>query len=426
MRKLLFLFFLLSVAVVAQPQSVREELRQNPSLAASNFLAYPSPSQQRLTPAPKGKKPFYISHYGRHGSRYHTKAIDYEYALETLRRADAKGALNSLGKDVLQRLTAISAEASDRLGDLTPLGVEQQHDIASRMYSRFPEVFKKGAVVDARSTVTPRCILTMAHFTSQLLLLNPKLEVKMDASEHDHTYLRQLFRLDASTEASARYKEYCDLHECWQRPVGQLFADTAYLNRYVNGERLNYYLFREAINLQSSELGKTLSLFDLFTSEELYEMWRMNNVWWYLGFGFSDLNGGNIPFSQANLLRNIIEQADSCLHLPRPGCSLRFGHDTAIMPLVCLLNLNGYGRKFADLELLDSQGWVDYRISPMSSNVQFVFYRSSTADDDVLFKVLLNENEATLPLPDDLAPYYHWNDFRRYYLELLDSYSARP
>jgi hypothetical protein len=36
--------------------------------------------------------------------------------------------------------------------------------------------------------------------------------------------------------------------------------------------------------------------------------------------------------------------------------------------------------------------------------------------------VLLNENEATLPLPSDLAPYYRWSDFRKYYLKKLDAY----
>ena len=61
---------------------------------------------------------------------------------------------------------------------------------------------------------------------------------------------------------------------------------------------------------------------------------------------------------------------------------------------------------------------------PMASNVQFVFYRSDVNDDDVIFKVLLNEQEASLPLPTDIAPYYHWKDFREFYLKKLDAYDA--
>jgi hypothetical protein len=46
-------------------------------------------------------------------------------------------------------------------------------------------------------------------------------------------------------------------------------------------------------------------------------------------------------------------------------------------------------------------------------------------DKDILFKVLLNEEEATLPLPTDVAPYYRWSDFRTHYLKKLDDYENR-
>lgn len=75
-----------------------------------------------------------------------------------------------------------------------------------------------------------------------------------------------------------------------------------------------------------------------------------------------------------------------------------------------------------DLDQLDSKGWVNYRVFPMSGNLQFIFYRKSPKDRDPLFKVLLNENEAKLPLPDKQAPYYRWSDFRSYYLKKLDAY----
>ncbi len=58
----------------------------------------------------------------------------------------------------------------------------------------------------------------------------------------------------------------------------------------------------------------------------------------------------------------------------------------------------------------------------MGGNLQLVFYRSNPQDEDVLVQVLLNENEATLPIKTDDAPYYHWNDVRDYYLKMLDEY----
>jgi hypothetical protein len=63
--------------------------------------------------------------------------------------------------------------------------------------------------------------------------------------------------------------------------------------------------------------------------------------------------------------------------------------------------------------------WFDYKITPMATNLQFVFYRNQKKPNDVLVKVLLNEDEATLPIKSDVAPYYHWNDFKDYCMKIL-------
>lgn len=40
-------------------------------------------------------------------------------------------------------------------------------------------------------------------------------------------------------------------------------------------------------------------------------------------------------------------------------------------------------------------------------------------------KVLLNEQEARLPIHTDCAPYYHWRDFRRHYLKKIDNFEKK-
>ena len=106
------------------------------------------------------------------------------------------------------------------------------------------------------------------------------------------------------------------------------------------------------------------------------------------------------------------------------GASLRFGHETVILPLICLLGINGFDFQTENLADLENHGWWACLVFPMASNVQFVFYRENLADKDIVFKVLLNEQEATLPIPTDIAPYYHWRDFREYYLKKIDDYEA--
>ena len=103
------------------------------------------------------------------------------------------------------------------------------------------------------------------------------------------------------------------------------FQRPQYWKQNLNGTEFNRTLIRVANNVQSTELRHKLQLLDLFTDEELYDNWLVGNARWYIAYGPSPLNGGTQPYSQRNLLRNIISQADSCIALPSPGATLRYG-----------------------------------------------------------------------------------------------------
>jgi hypothetical protein len=92
------------------------------------------------------------------------------------------------------------------------------------------------------------------------------------------------------------------------------------------------------------------------------------------------------------------------------------------MPLACLLELNNCGKEIADLEQLDDENWLCYKIFPMACNIQLVFYRPTQSDGEILLKVLLNENETRLPLKEVTGPYYKWSEFRSYFLQKLDNF----
>ena len=425
MRTIILTIFAVCLVMPSWSQTAKEEIKKNACLSASNFLAYPGP-QKALTPAPKGLKPFYISHYGRHGSRYMTSRRDYDYAYFALQRADSLGKLTELGKDVLHRLALIRDETEGRFGELTPLGARQHKEIARRMFERFPEVFADGATVDARSTVVIRCILSMSNALHQLLALNPKLKVSQDASVSDMYYMNQedkeLWAGKTVPAAAYPYDDFCRRHDRSAGLMARLFNDTAYVNHRVNATRLNSCLFTVASNVQNTELRKRLTFYDIYTDEELYHNWLIDNARSYIGYGGSKLTQSLQPFSQRNLLRRIIEEADSCIKLGQPCASLRFGHETIVMPLVCLLGLNNFDLQMDDLEQLDRKGWRNYRIFPMAANLQFVFYRKDTQDTDVMVKVLLNEDEAKLPIKSNMEPYYRWRDLRDYYLKKLAEY----
>ncbi len=426
MRKIILIAILATFSATIWAQNIREELSADFDKAGSNYYAYPGPTE-RLTPAPHGKKPFYISHYGRHGSRFLIHHREYDYPYSTLEMADRLGKLSEKGKMVFEHVRLLRDEAEGRLGELTPIGALQHQAIAKRMFERFPEVFKGDVCVDAKSTIVIRCIISMDNALHQLAALNPKLTITSDASEHDMYYMnlqdRQLYNQKWPKEASKIYKEYCNKHARHEDPMLRLFNDSSYAWKNINLSRLNLAMFKLASSVQGTKYHDQFSIFkDLYTDDELYHNWLQVNAYWYISYGSSPHNGGTQPFSQRNLLKKIIEEADSSIAIDHPGATLRFGHETMVLPLTCLLGINGFDQQVTDLEKLEERGWVNYKVFPMAANLQIVFYRKNPKDNDVLIKVLLNENEATLPIKTDCAPYYHWKDFRDFCLEKLATY----
>ena len=101
--------------------NLKEEIIQSSEKMGSIYYAYPTPNGIQ-TPVPEGYSPFYISHYGRHGSRWMTSDERY---LEVIRVFDTfhnKSGLTDLGEDVRLRLQKVWENARGRGGNLTPLG----------------------------------------------------------------------------------------------------------------------------------------------------------------------------------------------------------------------------------------------------------------------------------------------------------------
>lgn len=411
-------------ASTIQAQTPREDFKRDITLSASNYVAYRGP-QKQLSPAPKGYKPFYLSHYGRHGSRYMIGKAAYDVPYFSLLKAKQEGKLTPKGEETLRKVALIREDAKGRDGELTPLGALQHQGITQRMMERFPEIFAGKTNIEARSTVVIRCILSMENGLQQLLRMNPQLHIFHDASYHDMYYMNQPDkRLDSLKNCIGRkvvQEELTSKHDNYKRVMEELFNDPAWVKLNINQRDLNHKLYEMAGAIQGTELRGKVSLYDLFTQDELYDNWVVSNSWWQMSYGNSPYTGNVQPYSQRNLLRDIIEKADSCIALPHPGATLRYGHDTMVTPLTCLLNLNGYGAEIKDPEKIATQ-WFDYKITPMATNLQFVFYRKAKSDD-ILVKVLLNEDEATLPIKSDVAPYYHWNDFKAYCQEKLASFN---
>ena len=429
LSKVLLTATALAPSAEASAQSVVDIISKNPAYATCNYNIYPDTLMFESTPPPRGKQPFYISHYGRHGSRYisNRKGFDIPYLM--MLHADSLDELTPTGKRVLEEMKIIMADSEGQWGELTDYGRQQIRLIARHMMERFPEVLGGNATVTGVSTTTPRCLLSIGTTMMELMQRNPQLQITISSSKRNMNYLNfqdmALRKNYMTPEARKVFDSYINKRQGNKRLMELLFLNPDIVDEVVDETQFNYYLMKMGLFQQNTHLYKNTFLTSLFTTEELHRMWQMDNALWYIQHGACKLNGGLQPYSQRHLLRQLIADADSCLRLDKPGAQLRFGHETVLLPLVCLIGIDGYDLETDDLDDLEPKGWWSSSVFPMASNVQFVFYRSNPNDKDVLVKVLLNEKEATLPLPSNRAPYYRWTDLRRYCLKKLRQYDKR-
>ena len=431
MKKTVLLLLSIGCTIASQAQtplfetSAKDEIAANRYLAGSNYLDYDRQlSTKALTPAPKGYEPFYMSHYGRHGSRWLIVDGEYTRPLGTLRSAKEAGKLTPLGEETLKKLEDFYPTSDKRLGDLTTVGERQHHGIGKRMVQNFPEIFKaRDLKIDARSTVVTRCILSMIAECEELAAANPTAQIHNDVSESLQYYLNQpwdgIVRQEGRNTGDKETNYYSQKYTHPERLMKQLFNDQQWVYNNVNSGDFMRRLFDVATNMQSHDTD--IELLSLFTDEELYDQWRIRNIGWYLDYGASPVSGQKMPFSQRNLLRNIIETADT---VTQTQATLRFGHEVCVMPLACLLELDNCGMSVENLDSLDTY-WRNYRIFPMGCNIQLVFYRPKKGKTgDILVKALLNEREAYMPTQTDCWPYYKWQDLRQYYLDKLAKFDS--
>ncbi len=425
-----------------------EQVQANPDLVLSDYQPYPVLDQNpasipALTKAPKGYRPFYISHYGRHGSRWLISTATYTRPVAFLKKAKAEGKLTPLGEDVLSRLKKVELAVRGRYGELTSLGAEQHRQIAGRMFRNFPKVFKGDAEIDAKSTVIIRCILSMESFCMRLKELNPRLRITNDASNHDMYYMNnqdpdKFFSNITSDPKNAEIlEEYKNRIFKTDRLVTSLVKDTSWFKTYNekfafkdNPEKLPKYtasgLFYDVtelcISLPNTDLD--VSLMDVVSLEDMHQLNLYRNLGSYRYAGFCDMGQKVTPYRQTYLLKNILETADRQIAKvgtdgrKSAGATLRFGHDSNLMPLCSLMDIDGAGVYEPDNDNVANVWNMEHYI-PKAGNLQFVFYGKKGSP--VLVKVLLNEHEATLPVETDKFPYYEWNKVRAFYQNILDN-----
>ena len=434
MKKLIFTLILSisGLSCLAQPEVVLGDPFKSSGL--DNIYDFDA---QICTAAPKGYEAFYISHYGRHGSRYPYTATVATALLDLLHEAEGKENLSEYGSGLMARVELFMEKAGNHIGELTDLGRQQQYRLAGEMAERYPQAFRKGAVVTAQASSSPRSILSMASFCTALARKCPSIridqfqgfaETQATAPNMGRNPLRikgpglgNPYRESPAEFMQRRFPEFTET------VLGKMFRDpyAALGDRDVQYLMDHIYMLIGGMN--SLPDGVRMDFSDIATPETLARMWELDNYQRFCEYIV-------YTASCCSVFKDIIERADARLALldsaagkhegraegRAEGADLRFGHDHVLMSLLLIADLDSFGEL---PENPDELGHVFQTFrSPMAANLHFVFYRPKNGRGPILTGLSLNGQPARLSALDkelgispDESAFYRWDDVKAWF-----------
>ena len=411
-RILTFLLLLSAVSLFAQhvpDDELSRSIRALHAMAGNNIHSYEFHPVMD-SPAPKGYKPFYISHYGRHGSRSSGDGKDYARLRDVLLAAQADGQLTEDGEWLLKVTQKVIEGHAGMNGHLTPRGRREHAAIAERMYRRYPAVFRGSSKkISAVSSTVPRCIVSMAAFTNRLMLLQKDLDIDLDTGEN---YMKYIARSD---NAGIRELTKPILANFYKRITvdtvtirSTIFKDPAASGKYApDARRLERDIYNAAQTAEPFDIED--DIYRILPEDVVYKWAGDNAMYIYLNHANS-VEVGDVRIPRASLLADdIVRRADEVIGGAPRAADLRFGHDWPFVAICCYFGLEGISERMT----VDEAGgkWVAARYTPMAANLQIIFYRKKGAD--VLVKFLMNEKETLIPeLKAVQGPYYRWDDVK--------------
>ena len=408
----MLLITLLALCINAAAQGYRDYLEENPDRLAAIHHCYEYIHKDQ-TPAPKGYKAFYISHYGRHGSRYHSKESYLTTPIDCLEKIEEAGLLNPDGLSLLNELRGILAASKGMEGMLTPKGASELKGIGERMQANFPEVFKGEKKVLAVSSYVPRCLMSMTSFCEGLSQKAENIEISYRTGQKYYDYL-------CHENDNKPYRRQADE---MLRELSKTVSDPeAFIKSICINPAKAATLIHDPYSLVSNiyragSICKALEsphdIFKYFSKDELVAQWILKNNHFYYQYGNSAESAKSVSERAYPIVQDIITKADEAIKNGR-AADLRFGHDVWLVPLASYIGLSEFSPRVTPSAA--HEHWNLTRSSQFASNLQMIFYRNKGGE--VLVKFMYNEQETSLNgLESIYGPYYRWEDVKTFLAE---------
>lgn len=394
-----------------------------------------SPPPMDYTSPPPGYRPVFISHVGRHGARFLTKAGADQQVTEVLAVAEKRHVLTSMGQLVAVIAGRLQAAGKGNYERITLKGGEEQSGLGQRMRDLYAPVFT-GRGLEVVTTWKLRTQQSAEAFLKGF--------GKYPGPRNDQ-------RAPDSMDTTLRFYDLSPAYQRYKKG-GAVKASLDSLDKDARtpavARRVCERLFKEGFVQELMASGKGVAFAD-----DLYDLyaiaWSMSGELSAAGHP-EDKEGLRVAFSRddlewldfrsgaadflekgpgfdsvgiqvkvaAPLLADFINSLDKAVRQPDSATDaiLRFTHAEAIAPFAALLGIRGASTPVRSIYQYHDH-WQAGSIIPLSANIQWILYTGG--DGSHLVKVLLNEKEVVLPVATRTWPYYRWEDLRAYYVKKL-------
>lgn len=417
---------ILTAGTVAQAQDCNTDW-----LGTKTLYAAPA---YRPSTVPAGYQPVFINHVGRHGARHLTKEVNTSFTWKLLHRADSAKALTPAGENLWRMVQALTAIEKGQVKSISDEGRTELKGIGERMYKHYPSVFTGKVDLNVGYTKEIRTKQSAEAFLQGL-----KVGFKDSASVKDYNDDTDLRFYDSSPVYTA-FEE----SGSWEKPMNALrqsvkieavnhglavkWLQPAFLKTLKPAEEdklaSDVFGFATIAYSLQTEIKKAgyqwvdVDFKPLFTCAELTALSKVDIAEDYLKKApGTNVNGIQVRIA-VPLLVNFINTTDEFIKTGKPNAQLRLAHAETISPFATLLGLTGAATVAKDMNNIEAS-WKSSAIIPLSSNIQWIFYRKA-GSADLLVKFLLNEREVRIAGLKSATVYYHWKDVRAFYIAKLN------
>jgi multiple inositol-polyphosphate phosphatase/2,3-bisphosphoglycerate 3-phosphatase len=387
----------------------------------------------KYTPVPAGYKPVFINHVGRHGARHLTKDVSTYFAYKLLMHMDSIHALTAQGEKLWQMVTALDRVEHGNTKSISIEGSLELKGLGERLYTHNSNVFKGPQHFNVTFTKEVRTKQSADAFLTGLKTKLKDSAVINEANDDVNLRFYDLSPVYKKFEEDGPWLKYSlaleksvHLESLDNEIAGKLFA-ASYLKTISTEDRkqfvndifgfttIAYSVMEEA--KQTGLQPSALNFKQFFTCPQIDVLSKIDLADDYYKKGPGIDNNGIQVRIAAPLLADFIKTSDGFIKSGGITAQLRFAHAETISPIAALMEISTANKTSRDIDEMGKL-WQASKVIPLSSNIQWVFYKKS-GSDKYLVKILLNEKEAHITGMKSTGVYYNWDELRTFYMKKL-------